>query len=183
MAKNIATVKQRKIYLNATYAKKIAQGGGLISFILLSIMMLMGVANVVADLIGHPLPAIAEMTECLMVGVVFFAIIWVTYENAHISMSLLDKYWKGWPAWAVDLFGLMLKLFIFAIMAWRLSINAIYSIKQWEYVDVIIKIYWWPSKLAAAIGCFLTAIVVFFQILEHFNLVKSEKRIGGEEAE
>ena len=149
------------------YIDGMSKGAGIVSFAVLLLMMLLGVVNVVTDFLKHPIPGAVEYSKVLMVFVIFLALIWVTNQQAHITVTVVDRYLRDEriTKWR-DLSILVLEALFFGIMAWRLSINAVYSVQQWEYMEVIIKVYWFPAKIAAAVGCIVTTIVLIFQIVQ-----------------
>lgn len=158
--------KSGAVTLIGKYIKSMSRGAGIASFLILLLMMLLGVANVVGDFLKYPIPGAVEWTEVLMVFVIFLAVIWVTDQKGHITVTILNRYLSERVTRVTDLLVLTLVAFFFGIMAWQLSIFAVYSVKQWEYTEVIINVYWFPAKIAAAVGCILTVIVLIFQIVQ-----------------
>ena len=145
------------------YIQKILEGSAVAGWVVLVIMMVWGTADVVAQLFGYSVPATVAWTEIFNVIALGLPLAYVTSIKAHINVELFNM--RGKTKRVSDVSVLILIFLFMSLLAWQLSIQAWRSVRLWEFDQVIIKIYWFPAKIALALGFIGSAIVVLFQII------------------
>ena len=97
---------------------------GVICGMVLLFMMMLTVTDVAGRfLFSKPLPGSFEIMEFGLAIVVFSALPLVTWDRGHITVSLLEKYFKGKFARFQQLFTLGGSALIMGIVSWRLWIQ------------------------------------------------------------
>ena len=97
---------------------------GVICALVLFFMMMLTVFDVAGRfLLSKPLPGSFEIMEFGLAIVVFSALPLVTWDRGHITVSLLEKYFRGTWAHLQRLFVLSGSALIMGIVSWRLWIQ------------------------------------------------------------
>ena len=118
---------------------------GLICAMMLLFMMMLTVIDVAGRfLLSKPLPGSFEIMEFGLAIVVFSALPLVTWDRGHITVSLLEKYFKGTFARFQQLFILGGSALIMGIVSWRLWIqgdrlvvsNSITGFLEWPIAPI-----------------------------------------------
>jgi TRAP-type mannitol/chloroaromatic compound transport system permease small subunit len=145
------------------YFHKILRGSARAGWVAFVLMMVWGTADVIGALLGHSIPATTAWTEILNVIGLALPLAYVTSIKGHINVELFNM--RGKTKRVSDCIVLILVFLFISLLAWQLSRQAWRSIHIWEFDQVIIKIYWFPAKIALALGFMGSAIVVLFQII------------------
>jgi len=134
-------------------------------FIVLAIMAMWIVVDVFSGIFRWGLPGMVDWVEVLNVICVALPLPYVTLRKGHISMTLIEHRLSNRGKHVADLM-ILTGIFLFsAVMAWRLSIEACYSLKMWERNDVGLVVYWFPAKIGLAFGFIMTSLVVIIQLI------------------
>lgn len=101
-----------------------------------------------------------ELTEYAMALIVFFSLAYAGWTGAHIAVDLLEK-WLDRPSlrYLPSLMALAGGV-LFAIIAWRMSVEAI---EGWTQASNMMRIPHWPFRLAGAFGSAMFAVVLLVQ--------------------
>ena len=136
-----------------------------IASICLYLMMFYGVGSIGGQAIfNFPLPGLIEWTEILMCFAIFLALPLAQKDGVQIRITVIRRYLSPQANAVLDIIALVMSLFFFGLLAWRMTITAWKSTVSFEYTDVIIKILIFPGKLAVAFGCILLTLIILFQI-------------------
>jgi len=138
-----------------------------VSFASLMVMMLWGSADVVLLRFGYPVPGTINWTEVLNVIVLFLPLAYVTSKKSHIVVDLIA--FKGKIKRVT---GFVADLFVFlfcALMSWQLIVQAWRSIRIWEFDQAAIKVYFFPAKIALALGFLFSAVIALLQLFGQFR--------------
>jgi TRAP-type C4-dicarboxylate transport system permease small subunit len=123
------------------------------------------VVDVFSGIFRWGLPGMVDWVEVLNVICVALPLPYVTLRKGHISMTLIEHRLSNRGKHVADLM-ILTGIFLFsAVMAWRLSIEACYSLKMWERNDVGLVVYWFPAKIGLAFGFIMTSLVVIIQLI------------------
>ena len=129
------------------------------------IMMFWGALDVILQLIGHSMPATEAWTEILNAIALSLPLTYVTWKESHINVDLVTNKLSG-TAKSLTEIGALIVAFLFSgLLAWQLSIRAWKSLVAWEFDQVTINIYWFPGRIALALGFIGTTLVVISQII------------------
>ena len=74
--------------------------------------------------LGSPLTSALELTELLMVAVVYFGLPVVTLMGAHVVVDVLDAMLSGNTLGKLEVLSAVLMSLFFAILSWRLFLKA-----------------------------------------------------------
>jgi TRAP-type C4-dicarboxylate transport system permease small subunit len=112
----------------------------------------------------EPLPAIFQLTEFMMVGVVYLGISYVQSMKEHIKIEMATSWLPQWGQDFLDIFGYMVGLLLFAIMMWQSGRLAWEAWVTQDYTMGIIHFPLWPAKGIIPIGCGLLCIRLLLDI-------------------
>lgn len=146
--------------------KKILEALTLGGWVALMVMMLWGAGDVILQIFGYSLPATVPWTEVLSVIALMLPLAYVTGEKAHINVDLLTERLNAKGKRLANMVSLIFVFLFSALMAWQQSIQAWESLKLWERDFAIITIYWFPGKIALALGFIGTSLITAFQIID-----------------
>jgi TRAP-type C4-dicarboxylate transport system permease small subunit len=147
-----------------------------LGFIVLTIMALWIVIDVFSGIFRWGLPGMVDWVEVLNVICIALPLPYVTLRRGHISMTLIEQRLSKRGKHVSDLI-ILTGIFLFsAVMAWRLSIEAWYSLKMWERNDVGLVVYWFPAKIGLALGFIMMTVVVIIQFIGAVSKNRGGKR-------
>lgn len=113
----------------------------------------------------EPLPAIFQLTEFMMVGVVYLGIAYVQSLKEHIRIEMATAWMPQWCQDVHDIFGYLVGLLLFAIITWQSGRLAWEAWVTQDYTMGIIHFPLWPSKSIIPIGCGLLCIRLLLDIV------------------
>ncbi len=145
------------------YVLKILEGSAITGFAVIVLMMIWGTADVVAQFFHSSIPATVPWTEILNVIAVALPLAYVTHLRAHVDTDLFS--FQGKTKRVMDAFVSILIFLFMSLLAWQLSKQAWKSVRVWEFDHLIIKVYWFPAKIALALSFLGSAIVAMFQMI------------------
>jgi TRAP-type transport system small permease protein len=125
--------------------------------LLIALMVVTGVDVIGRYILTAPLPGAFEMTEILLVALVFAALPLVSREGGHIEVDLLVAFLPGALLRALAVFGAILSAGVLIFVAWQL---ARLGSHQWAEGarSISLRIPYAPFALLGAAGCALAAI-------------------------
>jgi TRAP-type C4-dicarboxylate transport system permease small subunit len=153
-------------------ARKILEGSAVAGWVVLVVMMVWVTADVVAQVFGSSLPETVNWTEILNVIGLSLPLAYVTMTKGHIVVDLFTL--RGRAKRVKDIFGLILVFLFTALVAWQLGSYAWRSTRILEFEQLAIKIYWFPAKIALALGFIGSAIVALFQLIGELRRKKGD---------
>lgn len=160
----IKTVVNRISSLNAWLAKL----GG---YVLLG-MMLLTTSDVIGRYIFNaPITGAYEVTEVMMVTLIFLFIGYTQAEKSHISIDLVVRVLPKKLRVTIDILTHLLSLFIIILIAWMNILRCLELMRRNE-VTAILYIPVSPFVLILAIGCFVYSIELIKNI---HNLFKHQE--------
>jgi len=154
------------------YIQRILEGSAVAGWAVIVLMMVWITGDVVAQLFGFSLPETINWTEILNVICLSLPLAYVTMKRGHIVVELLTI--RGRAKRVRDIIGLVLVFLFTALVAWQLSIYAWRSTRMLEFEQLVIKIYWFPAKIALALGFIGSAVIVMFQLIGELRIRKQD---------
>ncbi len=112
----------------------------------------------------EPLPAIFQLTEFMMVGVVYLGISYVQSMKEHIKIEMATAWLPKRGQDLLDIFGYLVGLLLFAIMMWQSGRLAWEAWVTQDYTMGIIHFPLWPAKSIIPIGCGLLCLRLLLDI-------------------
>lgn len=140
------------------------------AFAILSIALIGALDVIMTLLLGRPITGAYELTETLMVMVVFLALGYLHQERAYIAVDALYECFGFTAQRIADYFSLLLIVVLFSMMAWRAWIMALRSWRIGEYSVGLIPFPIYPSRFAFAIGCSLLLVCCIADLGKGKNL-------------
>ena len=137
--------------------------GNIGSVVIVAVMFL-----TVADVVGRrflnkPVTASYEISEMLLVIVMFSTIAYCQLLRGHVSIDLLVSRLRQKTQAVINSLVYIIFLVTFGILSWQLYIYAIELVeKNWVTGTILLPVY--PFAFIAAIGCTLLCLVVFMHL-------------------
>jgi TRAP-type C4-dicarboxylate transport system permease small subunit len=145
--------------------EKVMRVLAVLGFVVLVIMALWILVDVFSGIFRLGFPGMVQWVEVLNVICIALPLSFVTLRRKHIYMTIIQKHLSEKQQRILDIIVFCIVFLFSAILAWRVTVEALYSLKYWESTDVGITVYWFPGKIGLAIGFILMAFVAFCQII------------------
>lgn len=132
---------------------------GIVSACVLMTMMFLTFADVIGrKLVGSSIPGVVEVTELLMLALIFFALPLTSLAGQHIVFDLLDKVFSGLTQRWLHAIANLITASALAAGAWLVWIRAGRTIEQGDITSSL-GIPLGPFYYGAAACLLLTALV------------------------
>jgi len=130
-----------------------------VSGIALLLMGILGVADIIGiHVFAHPLPGMLEITSALMVSSIFLGLAWTEVRGRHVRVEvlvvLLPPQIRRW----FDAFASFSLALFFGFIVWFGALSFWRSVEKQEYLEGLIEVPLWPSRLMLTLGALLVAI-------------------------
>ena len=136
-----------------------------IGFVVLVIMAIWILVDVFSGIFRWGFPGMVDWVEVLNVICIALPLPFLTIHRKHIYMTLIQKYLNARQQRILDIITFTIIFLFSALVAWRVSIEALYSLKNWESNDVGMTVYWFPGKIGLALGFITMALAVLAQLI------------------
>lgn len=104
----------------------------------------------------HPISGTADLTEVMMVVIVFLALSDTASSGGHISVEVVTSHLSRRKQLLMKAVTLFFSSLISAVLAWRLGANALYTLNNPEFTDVL-ALPIAPFLCISALGCGMLA--------------------------
>jgi TRAP-type C4-dicarboxylate transport system permease small subunit len=146
---------------------------GYVAMGMLGFMMLLTVADVsLRYLFNAPITGATELSEFMMVIVVFPALAWVAVERNHIRVDLLISIWPRRVQLIVEIFVLLLSLGIYCIIAWRAFMESM----SVETTSSLISVPHSPFYWIMTVGFIMLCLAIISLVIEDVAAMKKERK-------
>jgi TRAP-type C4-dicarboxylate transport system permease small subunit len=112
-----------------------------------------------------PLPEMFQLTEFMMVGVVYLGIAYVQQLKDHIKIEIATQWIPRKGQDALDLFGCAVGLFIFGLITWQTGRQAWEAWDTQDYTMGIVQFPLWPAKSILPVGIGLFCLRLFVDLI------------------
>ena len=112
-----------------------------------------------------PLPEMFQLTEFMMVGVVYLGIAYVQQLKDHIKIEIATEWMPQKGQDILDLLGHLVGLFIFGLITWQTGRQAWEAWDTQDYTMGIVQFPLWPAKSLLPIGIGLFCLRLFLDLL------------------
>ena len=112
-----------------------------------------------------PLPASWELTLIFIVVITFFAVGYVQVRGGHMRLEFIWKRFGPRGQAILDLFSLLVGLFLYGIVTWQVAQWALDAWVKHEAMLGVYRIPYFPPRLALAIGAFSLSIQYIIDII------------------
>jgi len=121
-----------------------------------------------------PLPEMFQLTEFMMVAVVYLAIAYVQQLKDHIKIEIATQWLPQKAQEALEIFGYLVGLVIFLIITWQSGRLAWEAWETQDYTMGIVQFPLWPAKTILPVGVGLFCLRLFLDIvIGLYNLGRS----------
>lgn len=136
---------------------------GYVATVVLGLMMLLTVADVfMRYFFNSPITGTTEITQLMMVIVVFLSLPWGGVTGSHVKVDLIVRRFGRKTRAIFDVVTLLLSLFIFAIIAWRSLLESM----QIETTTSLIGVPHAPFYYILTLGFALLTLVILTLIVD-----------------
>lgn len=136
-----------------------------LGFIVLAMMAFWILIDVCSGIFSWGLPGMVDWVEVLNVICIALPLSYVTLQGRHISMSVIHDHLSDKGKHVLNMIVLVGMFLYSALLAWRVSIEAWYSLKMWERNDVGMIVYWFPAKIGLAVGFIMMTLAIIIQFI------------------
>lgn len=142
------------------------KGGIWLSGVTLFAMMVLTASDVCGRyLFKHPIYGVNDLTELLMVVIIFLGLSNTEASNGNIQVEFFTSRLTAKSQRRLKITTLLLSEMVALVLTWRLIANASYVIVYPENT-LVLEIPKLPFIVIAAVGCGLLTLVLFVKILE-----------------
>ncbi len=147
------------------FALQFSRGLAVLGFLVLVAMAVWILIDVFSGIFRLGLPGMVDWVEVLNVLAIALPLAYVTLQRKHITMTLLDEHISARQKKVLNMIVLSGFFLYSAMLSWRLSLEALYSVSVWEKSEVGINVYWFPSKVGLAFSFLMMAFSVLIQLI------------------
>ncbi|MFQ5850539.1 MAG: TRAP transporter small permease subunit [Candidatus Binatia bacterium] len=126
-------------------------------------------------LLSEPITGTLEITEFLMVFVIFLSISCVQQRKGHIRVQILTRRLPPKAEIAVDILAHLVALLFFLLIAWQSGASALSSWEFREASEGLLQIPIYPPKFAISLGSLLMGGQILSDILSRLRLLSAER--------
>jgi len=135
--------------------------------LLLTAMMFLVTADVLGRyLLGRPIHGTTELTEFMMVGLLYFTLAHTQADKAHIKVEMLVSRLSPKTQLFFEVLAYGLGFFLFVLITWQGTLAAMKSWKFGETTFGVILFPLFPAKVLVPIGSALFALRLFLDFRE-----------------
>lgn len=136
-----------------------------VTWVVLFIMMIMTITDVLLRKFSNiSILGTVELTELMMIVVVFSSLAECQVHDGHIKVDLVLKGFSPRVQSLFDVITQSICFFLFSLMTWAIWRHA-ESMKEWGEVTVDLALPVYPFIYVAVVGCALLALVLFIKAL------------------
>jgi TRAP-type mannitol/chloroaromatic compound transport system permease small subunit len=163
------------------YIRKVIVGSAVTGWIVIVVMMIWVTGDVIAQIFGSSLPDTVNWVEILNVIGFTLPLAYVTMKKSHITVELFTAH--GRIKRLRDIFALILTFLFTGLVAWQLSGLAWRSTLMLESQNLTMRVYWFPAKIALALGFLGSAVIMLVHLIAALRGKKEEQGTGPVENE
>ena len=152
------------IYFLSRIAGYIATG-------ILGLLMILTVANVILrDLFNEPIRGTPELSEFMMVLVIFLALAWCAVTRKHVKVELIVTRFSPRIQIILNSITLLLSLGIFVIITWQSILESMAVYDTTSLLRIPHTPFYWIMSVGLGLFC-LSILVLLIE-----NIVEARKR-------
>ncbi len=146
-----------------------------LSAMIVAAMMLLTTTDVVLRYVfNSPIQDSFQLSQFMMVGIVFLGIPYMQSIRGHVTVEFLTSRLSPRARSILTIFGLLIGLFIYAIVTWKSGSYAWSSWKINEYTMGIIHYPLWPAKFMVPIGTGILCVRLVLDIVHDISMLISD---------
>jgi TRAP-type C4-dicarboxylate transport system permease small subunit len=144
----------------------VANGIGLVALVAMTLVTVVDVAG--RYLLNRPLPGALELSELLMVFLVFGCFAYTELQNGHVDVDVLVNRFPPWGRAVCEALAALLSAGFWGVVAWRTAVRAL-DIRAAGETSTILGLPIWPFVGIAAAGSVLFTFVLLYR---RFDVVR-----------
>lgn len=154
---------------------KVISALNVVAAMIVLFMMIAVVSDITYRTIARrSIPGVLEITEYLLVAVIFLGLAYTQRAGANVKMELLISRIHGLPKAIVRFLTLVASLAICGLLTWRTTLQAIASIEIQEYRWGIVQIPMWPVKILLPVGFALLCVQLMIEVYQERKNLKRQ---------
>ena len=127
--------------------------------IILTAMMFLVTADVLGRyLFNRPIHGTTEITEFMMVGLLYFTLAHTQADKAHIRVEMFISHLSPRTQLILEMIAYLLGFILFALITWQGILSAAKAWQVWETTFGLILFPLFPAKVLIPIGSFLFSL-------------------------
>lgn len=140
---------------------------------LAAVVLMFGISTDVGRryLTGTSVLGMLEVSETLMVLMVFLGMAYAEHTRSHVRMTLLTNRLPLRLAATLRLIAFLVSVWIIAWMTWRTAIRARTSIQISEFGMGVLQLPLWPARAAIALGLGVAALQLCIRIVDQVLMI------------
>lgn len=148
---------------------------GYIAAVILGFMMMLTVVDVFFRyILNAPLTGAIEVSELLMVVLVFPALGWIAIERSHIRVDLLVSRWPKRVQMIVEIITLLLTLGTYAYITWQSLLES----RNVDMTTSLLSIPEAPFHWVMTAGFLMLCLAIVSLVIEDVQFLAREKKEG-----
>jgi TRAP-type transport system small permease protein len=127
---------------------------GYVSCVMLGLMMLLTTVDVVMRYIfNRPITGAPELSELMMVILVFPALAWITIDRSQIRVDILVNGWRRKTQLIVEILTLILTLATYGVLTWQGAVESMATTDTSSLLQVPESLFRWVATIGFALFC------------------------------
>jgi TRAP-type C4-dicarboxylate transport system permease small subunit len=138
--------------------------GYVASSFLILLMMITVIDVILRYFFNSPITGTTEISQLMMIIIVFPALGWAAIDRAHIRVDLLIRLFPTRPRAVVDSITLLIALGIYIIIAWRSFLESAVVNRQTSLIHLPFAPFYWLMSVSLAIFCLAILALIIEEI-------------------
>ncbi|MBI4283026.1 MAG: TRAP transporter small permease [Chloroflexi bacterium] len=117
--------------------------------------------------LNQPLKMGLELTELLMVFIVYLGFSYTQWKGGFIRIELFLSHFSATTRWILGYFDYLISITFFVIFTWRTSFTALESLGLREVTPGLVPLPMYPAKISIALGGAFMLLELIIGIIQH----------------
>ncbi len=129
---------------------------------------------VTLKLIDRALPGVPELSELLLVMMIYLAVGYTQIKGRHVRLDMLLERASPRTRNIMEVVASSLVIIIVAFLVWQTSIKAFHAIEIGEYIAGAVQFPVAPSRISISIGLFFLLIYLILNVIRRLRTPASD---------
>jgi TRAP-type C4-dicarboxylate transport system permease small subunit len=140
---------------------------------LAAVVLMAGISADVARryFVGSSILGMLEVSETLMVLMVFLGMSYAEHTRTHVRMTLLTNRLPPRISATLRLVAFLVSTWVIGWMAWQTSMRARSSIEMGEFGMGVLQLPLWPARAAIAIGLLAATVQLIMRVVDQVYMI------------
>lgn len=140
---------------------------------LAAVVLMLGISADVGRryFVGSSILGMLEVSETLMVLMVFLGMSYAEHTKTHVRMTLLTSRLPLRMAAVLRLTAFVISTWIIGWMAWQTTMRARSSIQMGEFGMGVLQLPLWPARAAIALGLAAATVQLIIRIVDQLYMI------------